>query len=405
LVKSLSFLELMRTTRRILLAFHLPEALRDLLDGISSYVRVASCHWQVECVEPRDFYTAFGGHLADGAITALGPRSRGTLQRLRASHVPVVNVLRNVQPYLPSVLSDNSAIGRAGAEYLLGRGFRQFAFVGVDTPWSRDRQAGFAATLRAAGVPALVTPSGLRLADFEYGSKVRASRLLRPWVRNLPRGTGAMAAADFIARYFLAACEEERIPVPEHVAMLGVDNFHAVCELAPVPLSSVAQNFVLMGREAAALLDGLMSGRRPIPSPVRLLPPGRIHVRKSTDILVFEDPLVVSAVRIIHAHAGSGITMKDLLRQIPLSRKWLDHRFKRLVGRTPSQEIRACRLQYVRDLLTDTDMPLRQIATRCRFSCEQNLVRAFRVAYGLSPEAFRRRNRNCAPDPATGDAR
>jgi LacI family transcriptional regulator len=385
--------EPMRPTKRILLAFQIPETLRDVLQGISDYVKHADCKWQVECVDAHDFHVAFGKQITDGALIGLGPRSRSLITRIRRSGVPAVNVLRDLHPQLPSVLSDNCAIGRAGAAHLRERGFRQLAFVGVDTPWSRDRQAGFTESVRATGLPAPMTLRRLRLADFEYASKVRATQILRRWVRDLPRGVAAMCAADFISRTLLSACEAESIAVPAEMAILGVDNFHAVCELESVPLSSVAQDFVGMGREAAALLDRLLQCKvSPLKGPV-LLPPGRIYVRKSTDILAFQDPVVVNALKIIHDHAAEGISMKELLAKTPLSRKWLDHRFKQVVGHTPSEEIRRCRLQCVHDLLIDTEMPLRQIAARGRFSCVQNLIRCFRFAYGVSPQAFRMQSR------------
>ena len=157
----------MRRTRRILVAFHLPEALRDVLEGIALYIKQADCQWQVECVEARDFHAAFGRKLIDGAITALGPRSRGLIHRLRRSGTPVVNILRDLHPLLPSVLSDNRAIGREGAIYLRQRGFRQFAFLGVDTPWSRERCAGFTEALRAAGLPPPLPVKQLPMGDFE----------------------------------------------------------------------------------------------------------------------------------------------------------------------------------------------------------------------------------------------
>jgi LacI family transcriptional regulator len=116
-------------------------------------------------------------------------------------------------------------------------------------------------------------------------------------------------------------------------------------------------------------------------------------VRKSSDVLAFEDPVIVSALRIIHDRAASGISMKELLAKMPLSRKWLDHRFKQVVGHTPSEEIRRCRLQSVCELLIDTELPLRQIAARGRFSCVQNLIRCFRFAHGISPQAYRLRSR------------
>ena len=40
-----------------------------------------------------------------------------------------------------------------------------------------------------------------------------------------------------------------------------------------------------------------------------------------------------------------------------------------------------------------TIQPLRQIATRCRFSFPENLIRAFRAAYGMSPRQYRLKNR------------
>jgi LacI family transcriptional regulator len=382
------------TPRRILLAFHLPEALRDVLAGISDYVKHAGRNWQVECVEPRDFNTAFRNRIADGAITALGPRARSLVRRLAASGAPVVNVLRDLHPHHPSVLSDNPAIGRAGAAYLLQRGFQHFAFVGVDTPWSRQRQSGFTAALAAAGFPSPLTPKRLALPDFEYASRVHAAAILRRWARTLPKPIAVMTAADFISRILLTASQQENLAVPADMAILGVDNFHGVCELAPVPLSSVAQDFLAMGRQAAALLDRRMNAK-----PLRLagpilVPPGRLAVRKSTDIFAFHDPIVRSALELIHHHAATGLGMKELLRRIPLSRKWLDHKFKKIVGRTPSEEMRRCRLEHVRDLLTDTDLPLRPIAARCHFSCVQNMVRCFRHAYGISPHAYRRKGRS-----------
>jgi LacI family transcriptional regulator len=278
----------------------------------------------------------------------------------------------------------------------LQRGFRQFAFVGIEMPWSKQRCAGFTDALRAAGLPP-PTHTQLHLTDFEYASKVRATQFFRRWVRKLPRKTAIMCASDFIARALLVACEAQGVAVPGDLAVLGVDNFASECQLAQSPLSSVAQDFLRIGFEAAALLDRLIANPRARPKESVLIPPGRIHVRTSTDILAFEDPVVVAALEFIHEHAATGISVKELLARVPLSRKWLDHRFKRVVGHTPAEEIRRCRLQCVSDLLTDTDMPLRQIAARGRFSCVQNLIRCFRFAYGMSPQAYRRKARGMAP--------
>lgn len=276
---------------------------------------------------------------ADGAITGLGTRSRAFLNRLRRSPIPVVNVVRDVYLALPSVVSDNRAIGRVGAEYLAQRGFRHFAFVGIELPWSLQRRDGFEQALASAGI-APACNMQLRLYDFEYASKVRATRVLTRWVKKLQDKTAVMCASDFIGRAMLAACETAKVPVPDKIAVLGVDNFALECQLSTVPMSSVAQDFARQGFEAAVLLDRLMHQPRIRPKLSILVPPGRVFVRTSTDVFAFEDPLIVNALRIIQSRAATELTMKELLSEVPLSRKWLDHRFKAAVGRTPSDEIR-----------------------------------------------------------------
>ena len=97
-------------------------------------------------------------------------------------------------------------------------------------------------------------------------------------------------------------------------------------------------------------------------------------------------------MRLIHDRAADGLGMKELLRRISVSRQWLDVQFKSLVGHTPSQEIRKVRLERVRHLLVYTDLSVQEISTVCGFSCVQNLVRAFRNAYGSPSSVHRSRH-------------
>jgi LacI family transcriptional regulator len=396
-VKLLSFLEakakLIAPPRRILVSFQMPEALRDVLAGIARYARENRLSWQILCVNADEFAANFAGHRSDGAIVLVRPQSHRLVRRLSRSPTPVVNLLRHVHPRLPSVMSDDHAIGRLGAAHLLSLGFRKMGFVTLDTPWSRRRQAGFTDALREAGLPPPVTTESLGVKDFRFLSKVRAMRLLGRWARALGPRVGVMAPSDFVARTLLTACQAEGIDVPKDIAVLGVDNFPAVCEAWPVSLSSIAQDFARMGFEAARLLDEQMNNRRKRQYEPVLVPPGRLHVRASTDVLAFDDPLIVEALRAIHEHADTGISMSELLRRIPLSRRWLDHRFKQAVGHTPIEEIRRCRLRAARDLLIETELPLRQIAMRCRFPFPENLIRSFKAAYGLSPHAYKLKHR------------
>ena len=62
--------------------------------------------------------------------------------------------------------------------------------------------------------------------------------------------------------------------------------------------------------------------------------------------------------------ACDGICVKDVLRAVPQSRRVLETRFQKLLGRTPHDEIIRVQLHKVKTLLTESDLSLEQIAGR-----------------------------------------
>jgi LacI family transcriptional regulator len=378
--------------QRILIGIRLVEALREVLQGIISYMKTHHTNWQLQCVDAEEFVRNLGNGGADGAITHVSPRLRNRTRQIRKTGVPTVDILHDATPVLPSVLSDDLAIGRVGAEYFLSHGFRNFAFVGVDFEWSRARQGGFSQSLQRNEqqheLAAIVFPH----PDYRMLDTGHLRSRLRRWVARLPKPVAIMTCSDLTARALLQACGDARVQVPDDASILGVDNLVAMCELASVPLSSVAQDFTTIGFEAARMLDGLLSRGKP-PRQAVLVPPGPVLVRRSTDIFAFEDPHVANAMRLIHQKAGDGFGMKQLMNDMLVSRKWLDMRFKSLIGHTPSQEIRRVRLSRVRDLLLSTDLSVQEVANRCGFGCGENLIRFFRQAQGMPPHEYRLRHR------------
>jgi LacI family transcriptional regulator len=201
-----------------------------------------------------------------------------------------------------------------------------------------------------------------------------------------------LAAADYIARPVLEACEALKITIPDQISILGVDNDPAICELGPVPLSSIPQNFMRMGFEAARMLDGIMTNRRRPRGPV-WVPPREIVVRRSTDFIAAANPHVAQALRFIHAREREIPTVKSLLQHIGVSRQWLDLQFKESIGRTPSEEIRRVKLARARTLLLETHLSVQEIARRCGFSYAENLTRFLHDQVGMSPRELRERHR------------
>jgi LacI family transcriptional regulator len=209
------------------------------------------------------------------------------------------------------------------------------------------------------------------------------------WVGRLPRPIGLMACYDFKAQQLLVVCRELDIAVPEEVAVVGVDNDRLLCDLANPPLSSVIPNTHRTGYEAARILDRLMAGEN-MPPESHLIEPLGIQTRQSSDTLAIDDPDVAIAVRFIREHAIEGIDVSDVLARVSLSRRALESRFRRIINRTPHQEIMRVRIERVKMLLLASDFSLAEIAAITGFEHVEYLSVAFKREAGQTPRQYRK---------------
>jgi len=187
----------------------------------------------------------------------------------------------------------------------------------------------------------------------------------------------------------LDACRRADVLAPESAAVLGVGNDECLCHVSNPPLSSVDLDAERIGYRAAQLLEHLMAGGAAPKRPV-LIPPRGVVARASTDVLATDDEDVVRAVRFIREHAYEGIRAADVLQHVAMSRAALEPRIKAVLGRTVAQEIRHRQIERVKELLRETDMPLKQIALQTGFRYPEYMMRAFRQATGMTPKQYRK---------------
>jgi LacI family transcriptional regulator len=170
-----------------------------------------------------------------------------------------------------------------------------------------------------------------------------------------------------------------------------VNNDTTRCELADPPLTSVAPDAFRSGYLAAELLDRLLRGRRP-PSLDQRVEPRGVVVRPSSDMLAIADRNVVAALGYIREHACDGLNVDEVLQHAAASRSQLERKFRRLLGRTPQAEIRRVQLAKIRQLLLETDFPLKRIAQLAGFTHVEYMCVVYKRITGEAPGAFRRRH-------------
>ncbi len=361
---------------------------RQVLQGITRYVR---SHQPWSCfLEQRELWASpppwLKGWKGSGVICR---KTTPRLARMLANAgIPVVDLSDFHASFgVARIESDHAAIGRLGADHLLERGFTRFAFCGFsDQAWSVQRREGFLARLGEVGHSCDVWESPWPEPRSHPWEREQAQ--IGQWLSRLARPVGLMACNDMRGQHVLDACQRVDVAVPEEAAVIGVDDDSVLCNLCHPPLSSIVPNAERVGYEAAALLDRLMSGHAPPVDPL-LIPPTGVATRQSSDVLAIDDPLVASAVRFIRERACQGCSMKDLLRQVPMSRSLLERRFRHYLGRSPQAEIRAVQLKRVRQLLAESDLSLDQIAPLAGYAHPEYMSVVFKRETGVTPGQYR----------------
>jgi LacI family transcriptional regulator len=319
----------------------------------------------------------------DGLVARI--ESGRDADRLAARRLPVVDVAGAWRRTgFRQVCNDDPATGALAARHLTSLGFSRFAFCGVArVGWSGRRREGFRAILGGSPVPVFEE-------SLAWWERLRHSDRLEAWIRALPHPVAVFACNDTAGLKAAAACRNAGLSVPRDVAILGVDNEDILCELCVPPLSSIMLDCEEIGFRAAETLARMLehSGSGAV-SP-QLIAPREVVERSSTHVLPSADPLVEQALALIRSLAGEPVRVAGLLKRIPASRRSLEIRFRRALGRSVHDEIVRVRIERARELLRTTTLTVAAVAAASGFGNPQRFHEAFRKAAGMTPGAYRK---------------
>jgi len=370
------------------------EAGRRKLSGIYRFLG-QGYDWDISLIRSqKDFDATFRERVAeksfDGLLIAVPENGEHRLLH-RKLGIPTVFIdypdPQLVRSFAKCVFihDDDDDIGRRAAQDLMTQ--RTFASYGYaessDTrPWNRRRGDRFASALSRRKIAL----SRLTNAD------TRPIESITRWLRSLPPPVGILAAYDDAARRVLDACRLSGLRVPADVAVLGIGNDELICPHTKPPLSSIIPGFEEEGYRAARELQALMSRHRhPVQREILCGCRG-IERRGSTSGTKSAALLVQQAMAFVRENAFSGITAADVVRELRVSRRLADLRFREVTGTSILAYITDIRLGKVRKLLADTDLRIEEIARQCGYEAG-NLKNLFARHFGCSMRAFRAQER------------
>ncbi len=361
----------------------------SVIHGIADYSQDHG-HWNL-LIDPRDHEQRSllpDQWSGDGIIARIGNRTQ--LDQILNRAEPKINVDTVFEGLdgIYDVITDDEQRAELALAHLRDRGFEEFAyFAPPSLKYSNRRGEAFIAAVTKAGYRCREYKPGYRVGR-KIGWEEQQRRVSR-WLKSLPRPVAIFTVDANRGRQLTEICYLSGIRVPDHVAILAGDTDELMCSVSTPPLSSIALAGRRIGYEAAALLDRMMQGEKPSRKTYKIPPQGVIS-RQSTDILAIDDESMVRALRFIQTHAFQDIVVKDILNEVPISRRSLEIQFQHYLGRSPAEEIRRVRLEKGKELLARSDFSIGEIAVACGFANTTRFGVAFRKRYGQTPLAYRK---------------
>ena len=102
-----------------------------------------------------------------------------------------------------------------------------------------------------------------------------------------------------------------------------------------------------------------------------------------------DDPRMARVRSFVHQSVRENLTVDKLAGVACMSRRHFSREFQRLSQMSPMAYVREVRLHKARQAITQSNLPLRQIALEVGFRDEFEFSRVFRRAMGFAPSALR----------------
>ena len=365
---------------------------RQVIAGIGQYLTSTRVKWDLFMEE--DFRSrTVGIHQwrGDGIIADFDDPVVG--EALASMPIPVVAVGGSYAdetqyPHnIPYVATDNHKLVRLAYDHLIEQGLQRFAFYGLPPSpgcrWAHERELAFMQMVRADGLEGSV----YRGSSTSAGGWGRAQEEMVEWVRSLPKPIGIIATTDARARHLLQACIVADVPIPEQIAIVGIDNDPIAQLLCRIPLTSVIQGAEEMGRMAAQVLHQMLHGGDCSTTRV-LVPPVGINVQATSLHQPLKSAYVMRAKHYIRQYACLGIKTEQVADYVGISRTLLEEHFKRELKQSVHQTILEHKLEMARQMLNDPAIPLSDVAVRSGFTSLQYMYAVFRREFNCTPRQY-----------------
>jgi LacI family gluconate utilization system Gnt-I transcriptional repressor len=196
------------------------------------------------------------GRRPDGIfLTGILPPGKART-RLLASGIPVVETWDLTPTPIDMLIGfSHSDIGREVAQFLMQKGYRQFAIVRAEDERADRRTLAFQDALSQHGLATALEVNVGASRSLKSGREAMA-RILK----ERPKVEAVFCSSDLLALGVMTEARARQISVPDDLAVMGFGDVPFVADMVPA-LTTVRINGGLIGTQAAGFLIDRAEGR------------------------------------------------------------------------------------------------------------------------------------------------
>lgn len=227
----------------------------EILQGIEREARrldysILTCFTEDDPKAEKACLNRLRNGFVDGIIIAETGRNGRLLRDIRASGIAVVQLVRQQEAQLSSIVADYRSCGADSVRYLWCKGCRRMGVISgsEDLAPYRERQEGVNQAARELGAEVFCSVCARPINSFEYGYDC-ANQLLEEH----PDLDAILAAVDVQGLGAIRAVTERGLAIPEQIKIMSLTG-HEVGAMLQIAMTSMEMPAHRMGQQAARMV-------------------------------------------------------------------------------------------------------------------------------------------------------
>lgn len=228
-----------------------PKVVEGISDELSIYgydILIANTNLAIE--KEIEYLKMFKSNDVDGIIFMATRVTEEHLKVMSEISVPVVVVAQNIDEY-PSVYNDDYNASREVVKYIINKGYREIAFIGVyeqDISVGFERKRGYIDELKSNKID--VKEEFIKIGNFSVESGYNLTKELME-AKEKPKAI--FAVTDNIAAGAIEYLKENNYSIPSDIGIMSIGD-SKICKFIDPKITTVHYHYKTAGVEAANML-------------------------------------------------------------------------------------------------------------------------------------------------------